>query len=95
MFYNAKESGKRIAIQRKAKGLTQEQFAERINLSTSTLGRIERGLQPMSIDLLVEMACFYGVTLDYLVLGVEANPSEAKSEIDLAIATLMAAKQKL
>lgn len=95
MYYNAKESGMRIAKQRKLKNLTQEQFAEKVNLSTSTIGRIERGLQPLSIDLLVEIAAFFNVSLDYVVLGVEMNPSEAKTAIDSAIATLIAAKQKL
>ena len=37
MYYDQKESGKRIAALRKEKGLTQEQLAEKLNISTSTL----------------------------------------------------------
>ena len=33
MYYNQKESGKRIAELRKEKGLTQEQLAEKLNIS--------------------------------------------------------------
>lgn len=44
MYYDQKESGKRIAALRKKKGLTQEQLAEKLNISTSTLGKIERGI---------------------------------------------------
>ena len=49
MYYDQKESGKRIAALRKEKGLTQEQLAEKLNISTSTLGKIERGIQGFSI----------------------------------------------
>ena len=68
MYYDQKESGKRIAALRKEKGLTQEQLAEKLNISTSTLGKIERGIQGFSIDLLIErlkVAGFsrcYGIT---------------------------------
>lgn len=49
MYYDQKESGKRIAALRKEKGLTQEQLAEKLNISTSTLGKIERGIQGFSM----------------------------------------------
>ena len=58
MYYDQKESGKRIAALRKEKGLTQEQLAEKLNISTSTLGKIERGIQGFSIDLLIEIGIF-------------------------------------
>ncbi len=53
MNYDMKESGKRIAELRKEKGLTQEQLAEKLNISTSNLGKLERGLQSFSIVLLI------------------------------------------
>ena len=48
MYYNPKDSGMRIANLRKKKGLTQEQLAEKLNISTSNLGKLERGLQGIS-----------------------------------------------
>lgn len=59
MYYDQKESGKRIAALRKEKGLTQEQLAEKLNISTSTLGKIERGIQGFSIDLLIEIGMLF------------------------------------
>lgn len=44
MYYDQKESGKRIAELRKEKGLTQDQLAEKLNISTSNLGKLEAGL---------------------------------------------------
>ena len=74
MYYNPKDSGMRIANLRKKKGLTQEQLAEKLNISTSNLGKLERGLQGMSIDLLIEIGIFFGVSTDYILLGCEIQP---------------------
>lgn len=57
MYFDPKECGRRIAKLRKERGLTQEQLAEKLNISTSNLGKLERGLQGLSIDLLVEIRC--------------------------------------
>ena len=95
MYYDQKESGKRIATLRKQNRLTQEQLAEKLNISTSNLGKLERGLQGLSIDLLIEIGIFFGVSTDYILLGCEIQPNAAKSELDSVIAQLTALKQKL
>ena len=69
MYYDPKESGKRIQTMRNSMGLTQEQLAERLNIATSTLGNIERGSKGISMDLAVEISIVLDVCLDYLVLG--------------------------
>lgn len=69
MYYDSKESGKRIQTMRNSMGLTQEQLAERLNIATSTLGNIERGSKGISMDLAVEISIVLDVSLDYLVLG--------------------------
>ena len=89
MYYNPKDSGMRIANLRKKKGLTQEQLAEKLNISTSNLGKLERGLQGMSIDLLIEIGIFFGVSTDYILLGCEIQPNAAKAELDSVIAQLL------
>lgn len=95
MYYDQKESGKRIAALRKEKGLTQEQLAEKINISTSTLGKIERGIQGFSIDLLIEMAIFFDISTDYILIGCEIRNYEAAKELDSVINQLVALKMKL
>ena len=69
MYYDPKESGKRIQTMRNSMGVTQEQLAERLNIATSTLGNIERGSKGISMDLAVEISIVLDVSLDYLVLG--------------------------
>ena len=68
MYYDPKESGKRIQTMRYSMGLTQEQLAERLNIATSTLGNIERGSKGISMDLAVEISIVLDVSLDYLLL---------------------------
>lgn len=58
MYYDLRESGLRIKKLRKQKGLTQEQLADKLNISTSNLGKLERGRQGLSIDLLIELSIF-------------------------------------
>lgn len=95
MYYDQKESGKRIAELRKEKGLTQDQLAEKLNISTSNLGKLERGLQSFSIDLLIEIGFFFGVFTDYLLLGCSIPHYDASQEIDSLIAQMQFLKKNL
>ena len=63
--------GKRIKEIRKARGLTVEQLAERLELSTSYIGLVERGCRVLSLRKMVEFCEFVKASLDYVVLGVE------------------------
>ena len=80
MYYDQKESGKRIAKLRKDKGLPQEQLADKLNISTDYIGKMENGRYGGSIDLLVEISEFFEVTLDYLILGKEMSDGTAIKE---------------
>ena len=95
MYYDQKESGMRIAALRKQKGLTQEQFADKMNITTSNVGKLERGLQGMSIDLLIEIAVFFSVSTDYILLGQEIVPTEPADDIDSIIRQLNQLKKKV
>ena len=95
MFYDQKDSGMRIAELRKQKGLTQEQLAEQLNISTSNLGKLERGLQGLSIDLLIEIGIFFGVGTDYILLGCSIQPTTPEEDIDSMIRQLIRLKQKI
>ena len=49
--------------------MTQEELAEKLNISREHLGRIERGKYGCSIDLLVEFSCTLNASTDYLLMG--------------------------
>ena len=61
--------GHRIRKQRTQRGWTQEALAERINVSTSFVGHVERGTRKASLETLVAMANVLDVSLDYLLSG--------------------------
>lgn len=69
MYYDTVETGKRIQQLRKEKGLTQEQLAEKINTGVRHLQKLESGERGGSVDTLVEIAIFFHVSLDFLILG--------------------------
>ena len=65
--------GRRIRKQRTQRGWTQEALAERVNVSTSFVGHVERGTRKASLETLVAMANVLGVSLDYLLSGSMNN----------------------
>lgn len=95
MHYNMKESGKRIQELRRDRGMTQTQLAEYVGISSDNLGRIERGQQGVSIDLLIELADFFAVSMDYIALGRKMKVDVVRSMIRSAIDTLVKLERSL
>ena len=60
---------------RKEKGITQEEFAENLNVSGRTVSRWETGVNMPDISLLVDIAEFFNVSIPEIING------ERKSEI--------------
>jgi transcriptional regulator with XRE-family HTH domain len=59
--------GKRIYAHRKALGLTQEQFAEKVDLSKNYIGNVERGEYEVSISVLVRIGAVLGTDASSLL----------------------------
>ncbi len=64
-----KEVGKRIREIRKLKNLKQEEFAEALNTSTSSLSELETGKHKPSTDILVKLVDTYDVNIHYVLFG--------------------------
>lgn len=62
--------GERVRQSRRAKGLTQEQLAERVEVSTSFIGHIERGEKKASAETIALICVALDVGADYVLLGV-------------------------
>ena len=69
MYFDLVATGKRIKGLRKENKMTQEKLAEKLNISRVHMANIEIGDKAPSIDLFIVMSEFFGVSLDYLVLG--------------------------
>ena len=81
MLFDAKIFGANVRLLRKRSGLTQEQLAEKLNISTSYLGKIEIGSRTPSIDLLLDLADQFGVTVDELLQSGRKEKQSSESII--------------
>ena len=70
MTVNYQDLGLRVRDARKAKHLTQEQLAEKVGISSSFMGHIERGTRIASIDTLVSVCNVLSVS-PCLLLGAD------------------------
>ncbi|WP_276789218.1 helix-turn-helix domain-containing protein [Veillonella magna] len=68
-----RQIGAKITYYRKAQQLTQEQLAVRVNVSTNTIGRIERGKynNNISLSLLLDIAVGLGIEAYVLLMFTE------------------------
>ena len=64
-----REMGQRVRSLRTGFGLTQEQLAASIDVSTSFIGHIERGEKQCSLDTMFRLAVYLQTTIDYLAMG--------------------------
>lgn len=67
------EIGKRIQARRKQQGLTQEQLADRMNVSIQMVSNLERGNKAIKIDNLVNLSRILDVSTDYILTGKETQ----------------------
>ena len=81
MTFDVESCGARIKGLRLKNGLTQEKLAEEINITDVHLRRLESGSRAGSIELLVELADYFHVSLDYLIIGRGGRTDEAKEEL--------------
>ena len=58
--------GNNIVKLRTSRGLTQEALGRQIGLTPSAISNIEKSSSYPSVDTLIKIADFFGVTLDYL-----------------------------
>ena len=59
--------GEKIAEQRKKLGLSQEELAEKLNISQKSISKYELGDRKPQYKVLARMAEYFGVTTDYLL----------------------------
>lgn len=71
---------------RRKEGLSQEELAERVDVSRQAVSKWELGSAVPTADKLVELADFFGVSLDWLMRGedfsqnIGSKPEERPSE---------------
>lgn len=85
MHFDRMAYGERIKRLRTGRELTQEQLAEKINVSRTYIVKIENGLQIGPIEIAIELAMFFDVSMDFLLLGKENYRVDRKQCLRMAI----------
>ena len=65
--------GETLANLRKTKGLSQEQLAEKLNLTRQTISKWELNQSTPDLHYLVQLSNFFCVSTDYLIKGEQTN----------------------
>lgn len=73
----------RIALLRRSIGINQQQLAERLHISPSTVGMYEQGRRTPNVDILTQMSRIFNVSLDYLITGSEFVPSSENENLNI------------
>lgn len=70
-----------IALLRRERNLTQSELAERLNYSDKAISKWERGESVPDIDVLKQVADFFGITVDALISD---NPVKGRKKMNAA-----------
>ncbi len=86
---NYKDLGARVKRLRRELNVTQEQLAEKVGISTSFLGHIERGTRVASLETFVALCNALNVSADDLLQGsivsdASGTPSDDMNPIERA-----------
>lgn len=88
-----KEIGFRIRKMRRAHHLSQEQLAEKVDISTTHMSHIETGKTKLSLLVLVDLAQALHVSTDRLLFGEKAPDPENSGEDIQALLSACTPKQ--
>ena len=72
-------SDKLIALRRRA-GWSQEELAERLNVSRQSVSKWESAQSMPDIDKIVQLSSLFGVTTDYLLKDGQAEPEYTEDD---------------
>ena len=70
--------GLKIAKLRKEHSMTQEQLAEKLDISIKHCSSVERGWSSLSLEKLIDVSNLFDVSLDYLIKGNSASNDSIK-----------------
>ena len=68
-MHNLEAIGKRISLTRRAKGMTQENLAEKLGVSPKHISHIECGTSSLSLKSLIEFCKIFDCSMDYIIFG--------------------------
>ena len=95
MKLDRKILGKRIREERLRLKLTQEQLSEKIDVTASYLGAVERGEKSMTLEELIYLINVFGVSMDYILSDFTYHDSGKTEVLTSVVDSLTPRQQKL
>lgn len=74
----------RIQYLRKAKGLSQEELADRVGVSRQAVSKWESGQSTPDLEKIIILSDIFGVTTDYILKGIEPTGKDADNSKEFA-----------
>ena len=71
--------GKRVKAARKAAQITQAELAEKINISTNAVAKLETNLMNISLQTLINIANVLDIDINYLLSNDDTTDSKDKN----------------
>lgn len=83
--------GKKISQLRKMSGLSQEQFAEKMDVSRQTISKWENGASVPDWESMIKISCIFSITLDELAENEDKKQDEKqnRSSVELTLQDLI------
>lgn len=75
------EFANRLATLRTRNGLSQDDLAEKLGVSSQAVFDWEHGITSPDTDQLIDLSKIYGITLDELVNGIHVEPAVEEGEV--------------
>lgn len=76
VLYNMEAVATKIRALRKELGTTQRELAEKVGIHPAQLARYELGLSIPSLGVLIKLAKYCEVSIDYIVFGVDKDAAK-------------------
>lgn len=76
VLYNMEKVAIKIRALRDELGLTQKELAEKVGVHPAQLARYELGISTPSLSVLVKLAKYCEVSIDYIVFGIDKETAK-------------------
>ena len=86
---NQEKIGKFISTMRKKQDLTQEQLAEKLNVSKNAVSKWERGLNLPDASIMKELCSLLDISLNELFAGEKLNKEEEVKQSEQTIISIL------
>ena len=88
MVFNPIETGNKIRILRESRKMSQFNLADQVGITRAYIGKIERGENVARLDIYIQLAAFFDVSLNYLLASGDDEMDSVRNKIRITAGIL-------